>query len=170
MRYHEKILKHITTHELEAAVDSMNGHLNSIIHLCKKYYAARNGVYSTIVNWEQDTEENLCGSMEIPMAVGLVGGAAKIHPAAQAAVKILGVKSAAELGEVIVCAGLCSSLASLKALATEGIQRGHMSLHARNIATVAGARGELLERIAKQMVEEKKVRLEYAKELVEKYS
>jgi hydroxymethylglutaryl-CoA reductase len=133
-------------------------------------YAARNGSYSSIVNWEKDIEGNLCGSMEIPMAVGLVGGGTKIIPAAQVAVKILGVKSASELGEIIVCVGLCSSLASLKALATEGIQRGHMSLHARNIATVAGAKGELLERIAKQMVDEKKVRLEYAQELVKKYS
>jgi hydroxymethylglutaryl-CoA reductase len=133
-------------------------------------YASISGRYSSIVTWEKDREGNLCGSMEIPMAVGLVGGATKVHPAAGLAIKILGVKSAPELGEVIVCVGLTSSLASLKALATEGIQKGHMSLHARNLAGVAGATGEMIDRIAKQMVEDRKIRLEYAQELFAKYS
>ena len=104
------------------------------------------------------------------MAVGLVGGATKIHPAAQAAVKILGVKSAAELGQIIAAAGLANNMAAMKALATEGIQRGHMSLHARNLANTVGAKGEILEIIVKQMVREKKVRIEYAQELFEKYT
>ena len=104
------------------------------------------------------------------MAVGLVGGATKIHPAAKTAVKILGIDTAAELGQIIACAGLANNLAAMKALATEGIQRGHMSLHARNLANTVGAKGEVLEIIVKQMVREKKVRIEYAQELFDKYS
>lgn len=133
-------------------------------------YAARNGRYTSLTTWEKDENGDLVGSTEIPMAVGLVGGATKIHPAAQAAVKILGVKSAAELGQIIAAAGLANNMAAMKALATEGIQRGHMSLHARNLANTVGAKGEILETIVKQMVREKKVRLEYAQELFDKYS
>lgn len=133
-------------------------------------YAARSGRYTSMTTWEKDENGDLVGSIEIPMAVGLVGGATKIHPAAKAAVKLLGVKTAAELGQIIACAGLANNMAAMKALATEGIQRGHMSLHARNLANTVGARGEILEKIVKQMVAEKKVRLEYAQELFEKYS
>ncbi|MCH3964992.1 MAG: hydroxymethylglutaryl-CoA reductase, degradative [Clostridium sp.] len=133
-------------------------------------YASRSGQYRSLTTWEKNEDGDLSGTIEIPMAVGLVGGATKIHPAAQVAVKMLGVKSAVELGEIIASVGLAQNLAAIKALATEGIQRGHMSLHARNIASVAGAKGELLEKIVKKMVEEKKVRLEYAQELVKKYS
>lgn len=133
-------------------------------------YAARNGRYTSLTTWERDENGDLVGSIEMPMAVGLVGGATKIHPAAQAAVKILGVKTAAELGQIIAAAGLANNMAAMKALATEGIQRGHMSLHARNLANTVGAKGEVLEKIVKQMVTEKKVRLEYAQELFEKYS
>jgi len=132
-------------------------------------YAARTGQYTSLTTWEKDKEGNLVGTIELPMAVGLVGGATKIHPAAAVSVKMLGVKSAAELGQVIAAVGLANNLAAVKALATEGIQRGHMSLHARNLASVVGASGELLEKIVKQMVKEKNVRLEYAKELLEKY-
>ena len=132
-------------------------------------YAARNGRYTSLTTWEKDKEGNLVGVIELPMAVGLVGGATKIHPAAQVAVKILGVKTAAELGQIIACAGLANNLAAMKALATEGIQRGHMSLHARNLANTVGAKGEVLEKIVKQMVADKKVRLEYARELFERF-
>lgn len=133
-------------------------------------YAARSGRYTSMTTWEKNENGDIVGSIEIPMAVGLVGGATKIHPAAKAAVKLLGVKTAAELGQIIACAGLANNMAAMKALATEGIQRGHMSLHARNLANTVGARGEILEKIVKQMVAEKKVRLEYAQELFEKYS
>nr|WP_312579390.1 hydroxymethylglutaryl-CoA reductase, degradative [Sedimentibacter sp.] len=133
-------------------------------------YASRNGRYTSITVWEKDANGDLVGSIEMPMAVGLVGGATKIHPAAQAAVKILGVKTAAELAQIIASAGLANNMTAMKALATEGIQRGHMSLHARNIANTVGAKGEVLEKIVKQMVVEKKVRLEYAQELFKKYS
>lgn len=133
-------------------------------------YAARSGRYTSLTTWEKDENGDLVGSIEMPMAVGLVGGATKIHPAAQAAVKILGIDTAAELGQIIAAAGLANNMAAMKALATEGIQRGHMSLHARNLANTAGAKGEVLEAIVKQMVAEKKVRLEYAQELFEKYT
>ena len=133
-------------------------------------YAARSGQYTSLTTWEKNSNGDLTGTIEIPMAVGLVGGATKIHPAAQAAVKMLGVKSAGELGEIIASVGLAQNFAALKALATEGIQRGHMSLHARNIASVAGAKGEELEAIVKKMVKEKNVRLEYAQELMKEYT
>lgn len=133
-------------------------------------YASRSGRYTSLTTWEKDENGDLVGSIEMPMAVGLVGGATKIHPAAQTAVKILGVKTASELGQIIAAAGLANNMAAMKALATEGIQRGHMSLHARNLANTVGAKGEVLEAIVKQMVSEKKVRLEYAKELFDKYT
>lgn len=133
-------------------------------------YASRSGQYTSLTTWEKNSEGDLVGTIEIPMAVGLVGGATKIHPTAQVAVKMLGVKSASELGEIIASVGLAQNLAAIKALATEGIQRGHMSLHARNIASVAGAKGEMLEKIVDRMVKEKNVRLEYAQELLKEYS
>lgn len=133
-------------------------------------YASRNGRYTSLTTWEKDENGDLVGCIEMPMAVGLVGGATKIHPTAQVAVKMLGVKTAAELGQIIAAAGLANNMAAMKALATEGIQRGHMSLHARNLANTVGAKGEVLEKIVKQMVSEKKVRLEYAQELFEKFS
>ncbi|MCD8350866.1 MAG: hydroxymethylglutaryl-CoA reductase, degradative [Planctomycetaceae bacterium] len=133
-------------------------------------YASRSGVYTSLTTWEKTKDGDLAGGIEVPMAVGLVGGATKIHPTAKIAVRILGVKSAAELGMVIASVGLAQNLGAIKALATEGIQRGHMSLHARNLATTVGARGELLEKIVAQMIAEKKVRMEYAQELFEKYS
>ena len=132
-------------------------------------YAARSGKYSPFATWEKNTDGDLVGSIELPMAVGLVGGATKIHPAAKVAVKMLGVKTAGELAQIIAAVGLAQNMAAMRALATEGIQRGHMSLHARNLAATAGATGEVLEKIVKQMVAEKNVRLEYAQELLKKY-
>lgn len=132
-------------------------------------YAARSGKYSPLAIWEKDQNGDLVGSIELPMAVGLVGGATKIHPTAQVAVKLLGVQTAAELAQIIAAVGLAQNMAAIRALATEGIQRGHMSLHARNLAAVAGATGEVLEKIVKQMVAEKNVRLEYAQELMKQY-
>jgi hydroxymethylglutaryl-CoA reductase len=104
------------------------------------------------------------------MAVGIVGGATKTHPAARIALKIMDIKSAAELAQIIACVGLAQNFAALRALATEGIQRGHMGLHARNVAVSAGATGELVDKIAEQMVTEKKVRADRAKELLEEYT
>jgi hydroxymethylglutaryl-CoA reductase len=104
------------------------------------------------------------------MAVGIVGGATASNPIAKVAVKILGIKTARELAEVIVSVGLAQNLAALRALASEGIQRGHMNLHARNVAISAGAAGELIDRISAQMVAERKIRVDRAKELLEEYS
>jgi len=130
-------------------------------------YAARSGQYGPLTAWEKDSEGNLEGTLELPMAVGLVGGATKINPVSQVIVKILGVKSAVELGEVIGAVGLAQNLAALRVLATEGVQRGHMSLHAKNIAVMAGATGTLIDEIAKRLVDEKKVRVDRAKEILE---
>jgi hydroxymethylglutaryl-CoA reductase len=125
-------------------------------------YAARSGRYTSLSTWGKDRDGNLVGTLEMPMAVGIVGGATKVHPAAQAAVKIMGVKTASELAEIIVSVGLAQNLAALRALATEGIQRGHMSLHARQVAIAAGASGDMIEKIAAQMVAEKVVRIDRA--------
>jgi hydroxymethylglutaryl-CoA reductase len=106
----------------------------------------------------------------MPMAVGIVGGATASNPIAKLCVKILGISSAKELAEVIVSVGLAQNLAALRALAAEGIQRGHMSLHARNVAISVGATGNLVDQIAEQMVAERKVRVDRAKEILEKFS
>ncbi|OLS24056.1 MAG: 3-hydroxy-3-methylglutaryl-coenzyme A reductase [Candidatus Thorarchaeota archaeon AB_25] len=129
-------------------------------------YAAMNG-YSSLTKYESSPEGHLVGSIEIPMAVGLVGGATKVHPVARASVNILGVKTASELGHVIASVGLAQNLAALRALVSEGIQKGHMALHARNVAATAGARGNQVDVIAEKMVKEKNVKVERAKELLE---
>jgi hydroxymethylglutaryl-CoA reductase len=129
-------------------------------------YAARTGRYSPLSRWEKDRNGDLVGTLEMPLGVGLVGGATATHPIARLAVKILGIKTAVELGEVIGAVGLVQNLAALKVLATEGVQRGHMALHARNVAVNAGARGELVDRIAAIMIREKKVRADRAQELL----
>ena len=98
--------------------------------------------------------------------MGVVGGVTSIHPVAIINRKILGVKTSRELGEVLASVGLAQNLAALKALATEGIQRGHMSLHARNIAAMAGAKGEMIDRVAEVLVKEKKVKMDRAKEVL----
>ena len=131
-------------------------------------YAARTGRYSPLTTWEKNSEGDLVGTIELPMAVGLIGGATAVHPIAKIAVKILGVKTATELGEVIAAVGLAQNLAAIRALASEGIQEGHMKLHARNIASTAGATGDLIDQIADQMVKERKIRIDRAKELLAK--
>ncbi|MDH5690564.1 MAG: hydroxymethylglutaryl-CoA reductase, degradative [Candidatus Bathyarchaeota archaeon] len=132
-------------------------------------YAARNGQYTPLSVWEKNRDGDLVGSLELPMAVGTIGGATKVHPTAKVALKILGVKSANELGEVMAAVGLAQNLGALRALAHEGIQRGHMSLHARNVAITAGASGDLIDLVVERMVEERKVRMDRAKELLEEY-
>jgi hydroxymethylglutaryl-CoA reductase len=129
-------------------------------------YAARNGDYTTLSMWEKNANGDLVGSIELPMAVGLIGGAVKTHPTARVAMKILGVKSANEFAEVLAAVGLAQNLGALRALAHEGFQRGHMSLHARNIAVQAGATGMLIDLVAEQMVKERKVRVDRAKEII----
>jgi hydroxymethylglutaryl-CoA reductase len=129
-------------------------------------YAARSGRYTSLSTWSKDADGNLVGILEMPMAVGIVGGATRVHPGARAALKMMGVRSAAELAEIIVSVGLAQNLAALRALATEGIQRGHMNLHARQVAIAAGAQGEMIEQVAKQLVAEKNVRIDRAEQLM----
>jgi hydroxymethylglutaryl-CoA reductase len=133
-------------------------------------YASRSGKYKPLTTWEKNSDGDLVGTLETPMAVGLVGGAARTHPAARAAIKVLGVKTAIELAEVMGAVGLAQNFAALRALANEGIQRGHMKLHSRNVAASAGATGALIDKVAARMIEEKKIRFDRAKELVEEMS
>ena len=132
-------------------------------------YAARTGRYLPLSVWEKNENGDLVGSLEMPMPVGIIGGATKVHPVAKIALKILGVRTAAELAEVMGAVGLAQNLAALKALATEGISRGHMELHARNLAIMAGATGDLVDKVAEIMIKEGKIRFDRAKELVEQF-
>lgn len=129
-------------------------------------FAARSGQYTSLTRWELNSNGDLCGSIELPMALGLVGGATKTHPAAQAALRLMNVETATELAQVVAAVGLAQNLGALRALATEGIQRGHMALHARNIAITAGASGEDIDRIAGQLAEEGDVSVDRAKQLL----
>jgi hydroxymethylglutaryl-CoA reductase len=129
-------------------------------------YAARSGRYTSLSTWGQDAHGNLVGTLEMPMAVGIVGGATQVHPGARASLKLMGLTTAGQLAEIIVSVGLAQNLAALRALATEGIQRGHMGLHARQVAIAAGASGEMIEKLASQMVAEKTVRIDRAKEIL----
>lgn len=130
-------------------------------------YAARSGRYTSLSTWAQDESGSLVGTLELPMAVGTVGGATRVHPTARLALKLMGVRGASELGEIAVSVGLAQNLAALRALATEGIQRGHMTLHARQVAIAAGAEGDEIERLAGQLVADKTVRVDRAEEVLE---
>jgi hydroxymethylglutaryl-CoA reductase len=131
-------------------------------------YAARDGRYTSLTRYEINKDGNLSGSIELPLAVGLIGGATKIHPTAQACLKILGVTTAERLARIIAAVGLAQNFSALKALATVGIQSGHMALHAQNIAIMAGAVGDEVEAVAKVMVEQKTVRIDVAQEVLSK--
>ncbi|MEJ0087235.1 MAG: hydroxymethylglutaryl-CoA reductase, degradative [Pseudomonadota bacterium] len=129
-------------------------------------YAARGGRYTSLTTWERAGNGDLVGTIEMPMPVGLVGGATKTHPLARVALRILQVKTAQELAEIIVAVGLAQNMGAMRALATEGIQRGHMALHARNIVVAAGAVGTEVDSIVKSMVEKRDVRMDLAVELL----
>ncbi|GAB4575997.1 MAG: hydroxymethylglutaryl-CoA reductase, degradative [Anaerolineae bacterium] len=129
-------------------------------------YAVRDGRYTSMTEWWIDEYGNLRGRLKLPVAVGTVGGATRVHPAARVALKILGVQSARELAEVLVAVGLAQNLAAIRALATTGIQAGHMRLHARQMAVAAGASGELVNRVVEAMIAEGQIRLDRAQELV----
>ncbi len=157
----------------------LNGIIAVIIATCNDHraveagahaYAAKNGHYGALSTWEKNKDGDLVGSTELPMAVGLIGGAVRTHPIAKIAVKILDVKTANEFGEVLAAVGLAQNLGALRALASEGIQRGHMSLHAKNIAVAAGATGGLIDIVAEKMVQERKIRMDRAKELIDQYN
>jgi hydroxymethylglutaryl-CoA reductase len=129
-------------------------------------YAARGGRYTSLSTWGREAEGQLVGTLEMPLAVGIVGGATRVHPTAQAALKLMGVTTAGELAEIIVSVGLAQNLAALRALATEGIQRGHMTLHARQVAIAAGATGALVDQVAGRLVAEKMVRIDRAEAIL----
>ncbi len=129
-------------------------------------FAARDGHYTSLTDWSISNNGDLLGKITLPMAVGLVGGATKTHPTAKAAIEILGVKTATELGQVIAAVGLAQNLAALRALATEGIQRGHMTLHARNLAVQAGAHGTEIDLIVKGMIDSQNVTMDNAMQIL----
>ncbi len=129
-------------------------------------YAARDGQYTSLSTWQRDGQGHLVGTLEMPMALGTVGGATRVHPAAHIALKILGVKTSSDLAAIVVSVGLAQNLAALRALATEGIQRGHMSLHARQVAIAAGASGEEISTIAEAMVRQGTIRTDKAEALL----
>ena len=131
-------------------------------------FASLSGKYSPLTKFELDSKGNLVGEIEVPLALGIIGGMTKIHPMARLALKILNVKSASELSQVGAALGLAQNVAALRALASEGIQKGHMALHSRNIAKIAGVPDELIEKVAKKMVEKKKIRVDYAREILKK--
>ncbi len=133
-------------------------------------YAARSGSYKPLTTFEKTPEGDLVGTIELPMAVGLIGGATKVHPGARACIKLLGVKGAQELGEIVAAVGLAQNFAALRALATEGIQKGHMSLHAKNIVNSVGCPPELVDEVCGIIVSERKVRMDRAKEVIEELS
>jgi hydroxymethylglutaryl-CoA reductase len=129
-------------------------------------YAVRDGGYTSLSTWTADREGSLVGTLELPLAVGTVGGATRVHPGAKVALKILGVQTACELAEVMAAVGLAQNLGALRALATEGIQRGHMALHARQVAIAAGATGDQVPAVAAQLTREGKIRVDRAQEIL----
>jgi len=133
-------------------------------------YAVRDGHYGSMTRWSKDNDGNLVGELELPMSVGTVGGSIRVHPMSKVSHKILGVESARELAQVIVSVGLAQNLGALKALVTDGIQKGHMALHSRSVAIAAGATGELINIISQQLIDKKDIRIGKAKELVEEYT
>lgn len=154
----------------------LNGIIGVVVATCNDHraieagahsYAVKEGHYTALSIWEKNKNGDLVGSIELPMAVGLIGGAMRTHPIAKIALKILGVKTANEFGEVLAAVGLAQNLGALRALANEGIQRGHMTLHAKNIAVAAGASGEMIDMVAEKMVSERKIRIDRAKEIID---
>jgi hydroxymethylglutaryl-CoA reductase len=131
-------------------------------------YAAKSGRYRSLSTWSKDDDGNLVGTLEIPLSVGIIGGIANVHPVAKTCIKILKITTAQELACVMVATGLAQNYSAIRALSTEGIQKGHMRLHARNLAAAAGATSEQIDTIVNSMIEEKKISLDRAKELLKK--
>lgn len=129
-------------------------------------YAAKDGLYRSMSKWSKNSDGDLVGTMTLPMATGLVGGATRSHPMAQVARKILGVETAVELGEVMCAVGLAQNLGALRALTQEGIQQGHMRLHARNLVVMAGASGDLIDKAVQELVDSGEIRFPKAQEIV----
>ena len=148
------------------AVANATGQDSRAIEAAANAYAANSGKYSSLTEWSKDEEGNLIGKLELPLSVGTVGGIVNVHPIAKICIKILGVTSAKELARVITVAGLAQNFSALRALATEGIQKGHMKLHARNLAVAAGAKTEQIDKIVQKMIHDNNISLNRAKELL----
>ena len=148
------------------AVANATGQDSRAIEAAANAYAARSGQYRSLSKWTKDNEGNLVGSLELPLSVGIIGGIANVHPIAKVCMKILKVSSAQELACVMTATGLAQNYSAIRALATEGIQKGHMRLHARNLATAAGAKPDQVDKIVQKMIEEKKISLDKAKEIL----
>jgi len=149
------------------AVANATGQDSRAIEAAANAYAASSGKYRSLSKWTKDQNGNLVGSLELPLSVGIVGGIINVHPIAKICAKILGVSSASELAGIMTATGLAQNYSAISALATEGIQKGHMRLHARNLAFSAGAKPDQVDKIVKQMIEEKKISLDRAKELLD---
>jgi len=148
------------------AVANATGQDSRAIEAAANAYAARTGQYRSLSTWTKDGNGNLVGSLELPLSVGIVGGIANVHPIAKICLKILGVSSAQELACVMTATGLAQNYSAIRALSTEGIQKGHMRLHARNLAAAAGAKPEQIDKIVQKMIENKKISLDHAKEIM----
>jgi hydroxymethylglutaryl-CoA reductase len=148
------------------AVANATGQDSRAIEAAANAYAARSGQYRSLSKWTKDDDGNLVGSLELPLSVGIIGGIANVHPIAKVCMKILRVSSAQELACVMTATGLAQNYSAIRALATEGIQKGHMRLHARNLATAAGAKPDQVDKIVQKMIEEKKISLDRAKEIL----
>jgi len=148
------------------AVANAVGQDSRAIEAAANAYAAKSGTYRSLSKWSKDNDGNLVGTLEIPLSVGIVGGIVNVHPVAKVCAKILGVSTAQELACVIIATGLAQNYSAIRALATEGIQKGHMRLHARNLAAAAGATSEQIDKIVQKMIEENKISLDRAKELL----
>ena len=148
------------------AVANATGQDSRAIESAANAYAARSGQYRSLSKWTKDNNGNLVGSLELPLSVGIIGGIANVHPIAKVCMKILRVSSAQELACVMTATGLAQNYSAIRALATEGIQKGHMRLHARNLAAAAGAKPDQVDKIVQKMIEEKKISLDRAKEIL----
>ena len=148
------------------AVANALGQDSRAIEAAANAFAANSGQYRSLSKWSKDPEGNLVGTLEIPLSVGIVGGVANVHPVAKICTKILGVASAQELASIMTATGLAQNYSAIRALATDGIQKGHMRLHARNLAAAAGASPEQIDKIVQIMVKEKTISLDRAKELL----
>ena len=149
------------------SVANATGQDSRAIEAAANAYAAKSGKYRSLSRWNKDEDGNLVGILEIPLSVGIVGGIVTVHPIAKVCTKILGVTSAQELACIMTATGLAQNFSAIRALATEGIQKGHMKLHARNLASSAGATSEQIDELVQKMIEEKKISLDGAKELLE---
>lgn len=150
------------------AVANATGQDTRAIEAAAHAYAARTGRYDSLTEWKKDRKGNLVGKIELPMSVGTVGGIVNVHPMIKICMKILGVKSAKELACIIAAAGLAQNFSAIRALASEGIQKGHMRLHARNIAVAAGVKSDKIDEVTKRMVKEGNVSVHRAKEILKK--